>query len=154
MLVPGIGSGSCECRKPLARIWRTKSACFFSCCEGSPCSWGYQPDPLAVLPTHETHGFGDVAIVADDHSAVVRVEPGVVQQMHSEIDVGSLLLGLDYLCRVPSPQRLCKWRSDSVSEKMPNNAPPLPVGTVGEHGDTSLGAVASTGRTARRTLLR
>ena len=34
MVVPGIGSGSCECRKPLARIRRTKSACFFSCCEG------------------------------------------------------------------------------------------------------------------------
>ena len=36
MLVPGIGSSSCECRKPLVRIWRAKSACFFSCCEGLP----------------------------------------------------------------------------------------------------------------------
>ena len=34
MLVPGIGSGSCECRKRLVQIWRAKPACFFSCYEG------------------------------------------------------------------------------------------------------------------------
>ena len=58
----------------------------------SPCSLGDYRYPPAMLLTHEAHGFGNVAIVAHHHSAVVRIEPAVVQQMHNEIDVGSLVV--------------------------------------------------------------
>ena len=36
MLVPGMGSGSCECRNPLALTCREKSACAMSCRDGLP----------------------------------------------------------------------------------------------------------------------
>ena len=43
------------------------------------------------------HRLSDVAVVADNHGTVVAVEPGIVQQVQSEIDVGSLFFGLDYV---------------------------------------------------------
>ena len=51
------------------------------------CSRGNEPDPLPVLVLHKAHGFGDVAVVADDHRTVIGVQPTVVQQVHGEIDV-------------------------------------------------------------------
>ena len=36
MLVPGMGSGRCECRNPLALTCREKSACAMSCRDGLP----------------------------------------------------------------------------------------------------------------------
>ena len=72
-----------------------------------------------MLLAHETHGFGEVAVVAHHHPAPVCIEPAVVQEMHGEIDVGSLLLCLDHLRRPSAPQRLRQRYSDPVPEKVP-----------------------------------
>ena len=72
-----------------------------------------------MLLAHETHGFGEVAVVTHHHSAVVSIEPAIVYEMHGEIDVGTLLLGPDHLHRAPFPHLLRKWRAYSVPHKMP-----------------------------------
>ena len=50
---------------------------FNDCCEGLPVPGVTKPDPLAMLLAHETHGFGDIAVVAHRHPAVVSIEPAV-----------------------------------------------------------------------------
>ena len=51
------------------------------------CSWRYQTDLFPVMLFHQAHRFGDVAVVADDHRAVVGVKPAVIQQMHGEFNI-------------------------------------------------------------------
>ena len=77
MLVPGIVSGSFECRKPLVWIWRPKSARFLLLLRSPDCR-GDQANPVAMLLAHKTRGLGDVAVVAHHHAAAVGVEPAVV----------------------------------------------------------------------------
>ena len=79
----------------------------------------HQPDPFSAVPAHESHGFGDIAVVAHHNAAVVDVQPTVIQQMHGEIDIRALLLGLDHLHRAQRPRRPCERRPDPVSQEMP-----------------------------------
>ena len=67
-----------------------------------PSSRRYQPDQLAMVVPDESHCFGNIAVVADHDRAVVGVQPAVVQEMHSKIDVRAFFLGPDHLFRRPS----------------------------------------------------
>ena len=77
-----------------------------------------QPDPFSAVSAHESHGFGDVAVVAYHNAAVVGVVPTVIQQMHGDIDVRALLLRLDHLHRALRPRWPCERRPDPVSQEM------------------------------------
>ena len=78
----------------------------------------YQADPLVVVLPYQAHRFGDVAVVGDDHRAIVGVHPAVIQQMHGEIDVRAFLLGPDHLRHVLAPKRFRKRRPDLMAEEV------------------------------------
>ena len=46
-----------------------------------------QADPLAMIPPHEAHPLGDVAVVGYDDGAIIDVQSAVVEQVHGEIDI-------------------------------------------------------------------
>ena len=48
----------------------------------SPGSRSCQPDPLAMLLANQTHGFGEIAVVAHHHPAVVSIQPAAGSQAH------------------------------------------------------------------------
>ena len=59
-----------------------------------------QSDSFPLLVVNQLHGLGNVAVVRDDDGTVVTIKPGIVQQVHGKVDVGSLFLGPDHV-RVP-----------------------------------------------------
>ena len=50
-----------------------------------------------AVSSDQMHCLSDVAVDGYNHGTVVAVEPGIVQQVQSKIDVGSLFFGLDYV---------------------------------------------------------
>ncbi len=80
----------------------------------------HQPNPLFELLTHTTQGFGNVAVVAHCHRAVMTIEPAIIRQMYGEIDLRSFLLRPNRLRRVWwALQRLRTRRWHLVPEKVP-----------------------------------
>ena len=116
-----------------------------------------QPNPLRVMLPDETHRLGDVAVVGDDHRTVVGVQPGVVEQMHGEIDIGPFLLGLGDLRRSLFPHRVNERHSNLVAQKVPKVH--LDLGPVGSQGAEveilalRLRPVGRRGRHSRREIL-
>lgn len=81
-------------------------------------AWCDQTDGLAAMFLDEPHGFREVAVVGNNDGAVVSVKPSVVQQMHGEIDVGTLLLGLDDLYESLPFCWFGERRANTVSKEM------------------------------------
>ena len=79
----------------------------------------HQSDPLAVILPDQAHRLGDVAVVADHHRAIVRVEPAVIEQVDGEIYVRALLLGADHLRGALVTGRLRERRAHLVAEEVP-----------------------------------
>ena len=88
----------------------------------------HQPDPLAVMLPHEPHRLRDIAVVGHHPSAVIGIEPTVVQQMHGEIDVRALLDGLHDLRHALRPDRIHQGRANRVTWEVPEI--PLDLGPV------------------------
>ena len=117
----------------------------------------HEPDPFLALLAHQPHGFGDVAIVTHHDTAVIGIEPTVIQQMHGEIDVRALFLGPDHFDRAPVSPRLRQWRAHPVSQKMSEIHLDLgPVALEGAQIDIlalRFRGVAGRARDARREIL-
>ena len=71
-----------------------------------------------MLP-HQTHRFREVAVVAHHHGAIVRIEPGIIHEMRSQVHVGTLFLGLHYVRRAPGPLWTRKRHPNRVTQEMP-----------------------------------
>lgn len=69
---------------------------------------------------HQLYGFSKITIVGDNHSAIIRIQSAIIQQMHGEIHIRAFFLGLyDIDHERPSWQRFGERCWYFMAQEMP-----------------------------------
>ena len=79
----------------------------------------YEANPFSLVLFHEADGLCNIAVIRDYNRAVVVIQPRIVQKMHGEIDIRSLLFRSDDIDQSPSIAGVRKQRLNLMSQEMP-----------------------------------
>ncbi len=74
---------------------------------------------LSILSFHQSHGFSKITIVGDNDSAIIRIQPVIIQKLHGQIDIRAFFLGLYDLGHTrPACHRLGKSSRYRMTQEM------------------------------------